>query len=262
MEFSQSSADMIVCLFVRPYAMRTQQQQALLFWSSPAEKCNYPSTPCLVSLAFSQHITILLQRTSDELGLLPQVGGQESVGVADGHEGRLEGVLEGLGASRRRGVGVLHTGQLQQSLDGGRGDEAGSSGRGDQTDGDGAAFAGLLGGQRVRLTEVGAPVASSDGEDGEFGDDDGGADGGRDFLRGLDAETDVALAVANDHDGLESGTLTGAGLLLDGFDLEEGETLEHDNSKAGEISTAEDVFSFFGPGFWDRVLISPSSLHP
>jgi hypothetical protein len=71
----------------------------------------------------------------------------------------------------------------------------------------------------VRLTEVGAPVAAADGEDGELGDDDGGADSGSDFLGGLDAETDVAFGVADDDDGLESGALTGAGLLLDGLDL-------------------------------------------
>ena len=73
----------------------------------------------------------------------------------------------------------------------------------------------------MRFTEVGTPVASSDGKDGEFGDNYGGADGSCDFLRGLDAETDVAFAVPNDDNGLESGTLTGAGLFLDGFDLKE-----------------------------------------
>ena len=71
----------------------------------------------------------------------------------------------------------------------------------------------------MRLTEVGAPVASSDGDDTELGNDDGGADGGRDFLGGLDAETDVSLGVTDDDDGLEAGALTGTGLLLDGLDL-------------------------------------------
>jgi len=85
--------------------------------------------------------------------------------------------------------------------------------------GDGTALAALLAGQRVRLTEVGAPVAAADGDDGELGDDDGGADSGRDFLGGLDAEADVALRVADDDDGLEACALTGTGLLLDGLDL-------------------------------------------
>ena len=68
-------------------------------------------------------------------------------------------------------------------------------------------------------TEVGAPVTTTDGDNAELGDDDGGADGSSDFLRGLDAETDVALRVTDDDNGLEAGTLTGTGLLLDGLDL-------------------------------------------
>ena len=71
----------------------------------------------------------------------------------------------------------------------------------------------------MRLTEGGAPVTAAHRDDAELGDDDGGADGGSDFLRGLDAETDVALRVTDDNDGLETGALTGTGLLLDGLDL-------------------------------------------
>lgn len=72
----------------------------------------------------------------------------------------------------------------------------------------------------MRLTEVGAPVASSDGNNAELSDDDGGADGSCDFLGGLDTETNVTLRVTDDNDGLEAGTLTGTSLLLDGLDLQ------------------------------------------
>lgn len=87
------------------------------------------------------------------------------------------------------------------------------------TDGDGAALSRLLDGDGVGLTKVGTPVSSSHGDDAQLGDDDGGTDGGGDLLGGLDTEANVALGVTNDDDGLESGTLTGAGLLLDGLDL-------------------------------------------
>jgi hypothetical protein len=87
------------------------------------------------------------------------------------------------------------------------------------TNGDGTALARLLARERVRSTKVGTPVSSSHGDDAELGDNDGGTDGGSDFLGGLDAETDVALGVTNDDNGLESGSLTGTGLLLDGLDL-------------------------------------------
>ena len=63
------------------------------------------------------------------------------------------------------------------------------------------------------------PVPSSDWKHAQLGDDDGGADGGGHFFGGLDAESHVAFGIADDDDGLESGTLTGAGLLLDGLDL-------------------------------------------
>ena len=69
------------------------------------------------------------------------------------------------------------------------------------------------------LTEVGAPVTSPDGNNAELGDDNGGANGGSDFLGGLDTKTNMALRISNNHDSLEAGTLTGAGLLLDGLDL-------------------------------------------
>lgn len=72
----------------------------------------------------------------------------------------------------------------------------------------------------MRLTKVGTPVTSSDGQDGEFGDDDGSSDGGCDFFGGLDTETNVTFTVTDDNDGLESGSLTGTGLLLDRFDLQ------------------------------------------
>lgn len=87
------------------------------------------------------------------------------------------------------------------------------------SDGDRTTLGALLNGQRVRLTKVGTPVTSTDGENAELGDGDGSTDSGSDFLGGLDTETDVTLGVTDDDDGLEAGTLTGTGLLLDGFDL-------------------------------------------
>lgn len=88
------------------------------------------------------------------------------------------------------------------------------------SDGDGSTLAALLDGQRVRVTKVGTPVTSPDGQDGELSDGDGGTDSGSNFLGGLDTETDVAFRVTDEDDGLKTGTLTGTGLLLDGFDLQ------------------------------------------
>ena len=71
----------------------------------------------------------------------------------------------------------------------------------------------------MRLTEVGTPVTTTNGQNAELGNDDSSANGGSDFLGGLDSETDVALTITDDNNGLETGTLTGTGLLLDRLDL-------------------------------------------
>jgi hypothetical protein len=87
------------------------------------------------------------------------------------------------------------------------------------SDSDGTTLSTLLDGDGVRLSEVGAPVSTTDGHNSQLGNDDGGADGSGNFLAGLDTETDVTVRVTDDDDGLEAGTLTGTGLLLDGLDL-------------------------------------------
>lgn len=100
----------------------------------PALRINTSTSPTfpLVLLVVPQGIRKFLQGTSDEFGLLPQVGGEEAVGVADGDKTGLEGVLEGLGGAGGRGVCVLDTGELEESLDSGGGNEAGTSGGGDE----------------------------------------------------------------------------------------------------------------------------------
>lgn len=86
----------------------------------------------LILLALAKDITELLQRAANELSVLPEVGGEEAVGVDDSDEGSLEGVLEGLGGAGRGGVGVLDTGKLEETLDSGGGDKASTTGGGNE----------------------------------------------------------------------------------------------------------------------------------
>lgn len=86
----------------------------------------------LVTLSSPKSIGKLLQRTSDELGLLPQVGGQVSVCVADSDEGGLQGVLESLGGAGGGCVDVVDTGKLEETLDGGGGNETSTTGSWDK----------------------------------------------------------------------------------------------------------------------------------
>lgn len=149
----------------------------------------------------------------------PQVWSQETVSVTDGNEGSLQGVFQSSGGTVGRGVDIFNTGQLQQLLDSWGGDDTGTSWGWDQSHGDGTTLTRGLRGQRVRLTQVVTPVTSSDWDDGQLGNDDTGSDGTSNFLGGLDTQTDVTVGVTNDNDSLESGSLTGSGLLLDRLDV-------------------------------------------
>ena len=91
-----------------------------------------PIIALLILLALAQNVAEFLQRAAGELGLGPEVGGKEAVGVDDGKEGSLEGVLEGLGGAGRGGVGVLDTSELKETLDSGGGNKAGTTGSGDK----------------------------------------------------------------------------------------------------------------------------------
>ena len=86
----------------------------------------------LVPLLPSEVVRKLLQWATDKLGLLPEVGGQEGVGVRDGREGSLQSVFEGLSGTRRLSVGVLNTSKLHETLDGGGSDKASATRSRDQ----------------------------------------------------------------------------------------------------------------------------------
>lgn len=70
------------------------------------------------------------------------------------------------------------------------------------------------------LADLVAPVSSADGQHGQLSEDDGTADSRSHFLAALHTQTDVSVVVPNSHKGLETGTLTSTGLLLDRHDLE------------------------------------------
>jgi hypothetical protein len=97
----------------------------------------------------------------------------------------------------------------------------------------------------VRLTEVGTPVTSPDGQNAQLGNDNGGTDGSSDFLGSLDSQTDVALTITNDNDGLETGTLTSTGLLLDRLDL----LMEYISASrpASNLISLNSIFLFMRP---------------
>ena len=61
------------------------------------------------------------------------------------------------------------------------------------SDSDGATLSTLLGWQTVWFTKVGTPVTTTNRENGEFGNDDGGTNSSGDFFGGLDSQTNVTF---------------------------------------------------------------------
>ncbi|BAT00560.1 Os07g0207301, partial [Oryza sativa Japonica Group] len=124
-----------------------------------------------------------------------------------------------LGGAARRGEDVLDAGELEHLLGHVRRHDPGPPGRRHHAHGDGAALAGDLARHGVRLPDLVPPVPPPHGHDGELGEDDGAADRRCDLLGALDAEPDVAVAVADDDERLEPRALPGARLLLHRRDL-------------------------------------------
>jgi hypothetical protein len=82
---------------------------------------------CLVTLVLTKDVSVLVKRATNKLVVVPQVGGKETVGVGNGSEGGLEGVLKRLCGTGRGRVGIFDTGELEETLDGGRGNETGTA---------------------------------------------------------------------------------------------------------------------------------------
>ena len=154
-----------------------------------------------------------------EGAVVPEVRGQVTVGLGDGLEGSLDEVTQSPGGTARGGVDILNTGELQQLLGDTSGNKTSTTGGGDETDRDGTALSGDLHGDGMGGTEVVTPVSTTDGDDGQLGEDDGSTDGSGNLLGALDTKTAVTVGVTNNDEGLEASTLTGTGLLLDRHDL-------------------------------------------
>jgi len=189
-----------------------------------------------------QEVRVCMVGSGAQGHLLPQIGGQVGVRLGDGSIGGLGEVAEGSSGATGRGVAILNTGHGQQLLGHGGRDDAGTTGGGDEAHGDGTALAGDLAGHGVGLADLVAPVATAHGHHGQLGQDDGAADGGGHFLAALNTQTNVAVVVADGHEGLETGTLTSTRLLLHGHDL------QHLVLQRGSQEEVDDLELFDGKG--------------
>ena len=155
---------------------------------------------------------------SDEVGLWPEIWGQESVGALQGGEKSSNEVLSGLGLTLGVSVDIIDTCELQDLLGDLGGNATSSSWGWDKSDGGGTALAVDLGWDGMDTTDLGSPISSSDWDDVALSINESTLDGNLHFLGDLDTNTNVSLSVSASNDSLESGSLTGLGLLLDGED--------------------------------------------
>merc|ERR1719219_977146 len=154
-------------------------------------------------------------------GFLPQVRSQVGVCLGNGSVGGLSEVAQGASGSSSRSVTVLDTSHLQKLLGNRSGHNTGTSGSRDESHPDGTTLASHLARNGVRSSNLVTPETTTNGDNRQLGQDDGATDGGGNLLGAFDAQTNVTVTVSDSHEGLETGTLTGAGLLLDRHDLQD-----------------------------------------
>lgn len=128
-------------------------------------------------------------------------------------------VSTGSGVSSGRGVHVFNTRHVQKLLGDQRCNDTRTSGGRNQTNTDGAAFAGYLAGHGVGLANVETPVASADRDEIHLGVDDGTTNSNGDFFATFAAEADVAVSITYGDVALEASALTSRSLLLNGHDF-------------------------------------------
>ena len=153
-----------------------------------------------------------------EVGLWPEIWGKEGVGLLKASIDGSAEVFSGSGLTDAGGVNIIDTSELKDLLGNESGNATGTSWGWDHSNDTGTALTLNLDWDGVWHTDSGTPVASSDWDELHLGVNEGTLDGNLDFLSDLDTNTGMTLSVTGGDDSLESGSLTGLGLLLDGKD--------------------------------------------
>jgi len=152
------------------------------------------------------------------------------------------------------GVNIIDTSELEELLGDGGTNNTSSSGGGDELASDGSSLTVNLGGDGMDSTNLVTPISSSDGDEGELGSDKGSLNGNLDFLSDLDSETDVTVVITDGNEGLEAGTLSGLGLLLDGDDLHD-LILESSLGTVGVLDLGNEFLNDLSLLDWDSVSV-------
>jgi len=114
------------------------------------------------------------------------------------------------------GVNIIDTSESQDFLGDLSGNTSSSSWGWHESNAGGTTFASNLDWDGMDTTNLGTPITSSDWDDVALGVHKSTLNGNLDFLSDLDSDTNVTLSVSASDNSLESGSLSGLGLLLDG----------------------------------------------
>jgi len=185
----------------------------------------------------------------DEIGLWPEIWGKESVGLLKALEHGSAEILSGSGLTGTGGVDIIDTSELKDLLGNFSGNATSSSWGWDHSNDTGTALTLDLAWDGVDTTDSRSPISSSDWDKVDLGVNEGTLDGNLDFLSDLDTNTTVTLSVTNSDDSLESGSLTGLGLLLDGEDA-------HDLIEELSLLVGEKSVGDLGLLDWDGVSVN------
>jgi hypothetical protein len=131
----------------------------------------------------------------------------------------LETIALGFAASSGAGVAILNSCELQNFFGGGLSDDSRPSGTGDQSDSDGASFAGHFAGHRVRLPDFISPVAFAHRNYVQLRIRQSPFYRSLNFFVAFLPQAHVRFTVTHYHVGFESGALTRTGHFLNGFKL-------------------------------------------
>ena len=182
----------------------------------------------------------------DEVGLWPEIWGQESVSLLQALEQGSAEVFSSSGLTSARGVNIIDTGERQDLLGNNGGNATGSSWGWDHSNGTGSALSLNLDWDGVDSTDSGTPISSSNWDEVDLGIEEGTLDGDLHLLGDLDTNSNVTLSITDGDDSLESSSLSGLGLLLDGEDA-------HDLIGELSLNIGEESVDDWGLLNWDRV---------
>jgi len=154
----------------------------------------------------------------NEIGLWPEIGGKESIGLLQTLEDGSAEVFSGSGLTYTGSVNIIDTGEVKDLLGNLGSDVTSSSWGWDHSDDTRTALSLNLDWDGMDVTNDGTPITSSNWDDVDLGIEESTLDSNLDLLGDLDTNTTVTSFVTSGDNSLESGSLTGLGLLLYGQD--------------------------------------------